>query len=82
MNEKGDRGLTKSYRQDCIPEWLSQSTQTFMGTQSEPGLGTQGPAGWNVCCDDQREVILLISGAELRLGAYVDGHSQEPRIQS
>lgn len=74
MNEKGDGGLTQSYRQDCIPEWLSQSSQTFMGTQ--------GPAGWNVCCDDQREVIFPISGAELRLGACVEGHSQDPGFKA
>lgn len=31
--------------QDCIPEKLLQSIQTFVGTQSDPGLGTQGPTG-------------------------------------
>lgn len=38
--------------QGCIPEQLLQSIQTFMGTQSEPGLGTGGPLG-GTCCDDR-----------------------------
>lgn len=67
--------------QDCVPDQLLQSIQTFMGTRSEPGLGTRGPLG-EPCCDDQGEAVLSISGAELRLGTCAEGHSQEPRIQS